>query len=165
MWGKAMIEDALLWLQNTPLSWAIGDSLWLFPALEGAHVIAAALVFGAIAFLDLRLVYAASRARPVSVLSAEILPLVWVAFAVAVLTGGLMFVSAAAHYGENGPFLIKMGLLLLAGANMAAFHRLMARRAHEWDAGPPPAAARLAGALSLLLWLGVIVTGRWIGFS
>lgn len=160
-----MIEDALLALQNLPVSWAIVDNLWIFPALESAHVIAAALVMGAIAMLDLRLLWAASRNRPVSVLSAEILPVVWAAFAVAVLTGALMFMSAATHYAVNGPFLAKMVLLALAGVNMAAFHRLTSRRARERDTGSTAWEARLAGALSLLLWTGVIVTGRWIAFG
>lgn len=159
-------ETILRWIQDLPVSRFVSQSTWWFPGLEAAHVIAAALVVGAIAMLDLRLLWAASRERAVSALSAEVLPFVWLAFATAVVTGGLLFMSSATHYGVNGPFLYKMGLLVLAGANMAAFHLLTARRAHEWDAGRPPAwQARLAGALSLLFWTAVIICGRWIGFS
>lgn len=159
-------EAFLRAVQDLPLSRFISGSIWWFPGLEAAHVIAAALVVGTIAMLDLRLIYAASRERAVSALSAEILPFVWIAFAAAMVTGVLLFMSGATQYGVNAPFLAKMGLLVLAGLNMGAFHLLTARRAHEWDAGRPPAwGARLAGALSLLFWIGVIVCGRWIGFS
>ncbi len=161
-----MYETILETLQNLPISTAIAEAAWYFPWLEAVHVIAAALVVGVIAWLDLRLIWAASRERAVSVLSAEVLPFVWGAFAVAFITGGLLFLSAATRYGTNFPFLLKMGLLVLAGANMAAFHALTAKRAHEWDEGRPPAwEARLAGGLSLIFWVGVVYCGRWIGFS
>jgi hypothetical protein len=36
----------------------------------------------------------------------------------------------------------------------------------QWDtATRPPQAARVAGAASLLLWIGVIFAGRWVGHS
>lgn len=159
-------EAFLEWLQNLPVSTAIAEAAWYFPWLEAAHVIAAASVAGAIAWLDLRLIWAASRERAISALSAEVLPFVWAMFAVAFVTGLLLALSAATHYGTNFAFLLKMGLLLLAGANMAAFHLLTSKRAHEWDEGRPPAwEARLAGGLSLVFWFGVIFCGRWIGFS
>jgi hypothetical protein len=35
-----------------------------------------------------------------------------------------------------------------------------------WDRGAaPPALARLAGALSLTVWIGVVAAGRWIAFT
>jgi hypothetical protein len=56
--------------------------------------------------------------------------------------------------------------MFLAGVNMAAFHFGAYRRVHEWDEiHPPPRAARLAGTLSIALWIGVIFFGRWIGFT
>ena len=159
-------ESILRAIQDLPLSRFIGQSVWWFPGLEAAHVIAAAIVVGCIAMLDLRLLWAASRERAVSTLSAEVLPFVWAAFAAAFITGLLLFMSAATRYGVNEPFLAKMALLLLAGLNMAAFHLLTAKRAHEWDEGRPPVwQARLAGGLSLLFWVGVIICGRWIGFT
>jgi hypothetical protein len=56
--------------------------------------------------------------------------------------------------------------MFLAGVNMAVFHFGAYRRVLEWDEKlPPPRAARLAGALSIALWIGVIFFGRWIGFT
>jgi hypothetical protein len=55
--------------------------------------------------------------------------------------------------------------MALAGVNMAAFHAGAYRDVARWDKTPPtPAAARLAGALSLALWIRVIFCGRWVGF-
>ncbi len=160
------MQEMLEAIQATPLAQEIRLNLWYFPSLEAAHIIAAAATMGCIAMLDLRLLWAVSRRRAVSAVSAEVLPLVWGAFVIAIITGALLFISDAARYGASMVFLIKMGLLVLAGLNMAAFHLLTARTMPEWDSGrPPAAAARLAGGLSLLLWTGVIVFGRWIGFA
>jgi hypothetical protein len=59
-----------------------------------------------------------------------------------------------------------MGVIVLAGINMVFFEHVTAKTAGSWDKGvTPPAQARAAGAISLLLWLSVIVLGRWIGFT
>jgi hypothetical protein len=59
-----------------------------------------------------------------------------------------------------------MGSMVLAGINMMVFELMTAKTAPSWDKGvPPPNAARVAGALSIVLWLAVIVFGRWIGFT
>ena len=94
------------------------------------------------------------------------LPITWTAFCLATLTGGLLFSSKAVHYLENWPFRLKMVLLALAGLNMLLFHFLTYRSVHDWDdADRAPSSARFAGALSLAFWIGVVVFGRWIGFT
>jgi hypothetical protein len=77
-----------------------------------------------------------------------------------------MFSSRAVQYAGNLAFQLKLGLLLLAGLNMAVFHLVTFRSIGRWDRqATPPAAARLAGGLSLLLWLAIIACGRTIGFT
>ena len=74
--------------------------------------------------------------------------------------------TRASAYIENPAFQIKLLLLVLAGANMAWFQFRTLRGVDQWDtATRPPRAARVAGAASLLLWIGVIFAGRWIGHS
>jgi len=159
------VADLLSSLDNSSVGVAVRESTWLFPTLETVHVISIALVVGTIAIVDLRLLYVASRRRAASELIKEVLPWTWMAFASAVLTGGLLFASAAVKYANNGPFQLKMLLLLLAGLNMAVFHRHTGRRISQWDRGPLiPAAARLAGGISLAIWIAIVVMGRWIGF-
>ena len=86
------------------------------------------------------------------------------AFVGAAITGGLMFIGNATTYAANTPFLIKMGLLVLAGLNMLYFQFVTYRSVGQWDSGRPVPAARAAGMVSLVLWVGVIGFGRWIGF-
>ena len=75
---STMLEDFLtapFWIdiENWPVSWAIGGTSW-FPFLESIHVIAAALLVGAIATIDLRLIGFAAVRYPLSTLNREILP-------------------------------------------------------------------------------------------
>ena len=157
--------EACAWLEATRLGTGITESEWLFPTIETLHVLALTLVVGTIAAVDLRLLGVATRQVGAVQLSREMLPWTWGAFVVAAITGSLMFVSAATKYYANVPFRIKMVLLALAGANMAVLHFGAWRSAGSWDMTlPTPRPVRTAAALSLLFWVGVVVSGRWIGF-
>src|ERR1700761_998770 len=159
-----VLQSFCSWLENTPLGSFISGSTWAFPTIETIHVFALVIVVGSIAIVDLRLLSVASRNRSVSQLSNDVLPITWTAFCLAALTGGLLFSSKAVHYLANWPFRLKMMLLILAGLNMLLFHFMTYRSVHHWDdAARAPSAARLAGALSLAFWVGVVVFGRWIG--
>lgn len=160
--------DALLKsLEAFALSTAIREGEVLFPWLEAFHVLAIVLVVGSIAMVDLRLLDWASRERTVSRLMAEVLPITWIAFVVALLTGTLMFCAKAMTYGHNIFFLLKMGFLLLAGCNMLFFHKFTIRNVDSWGMpdGAVPQGAKVAGAASLLMWVCIVTFGRWIGFS
>jgi hypothetical protein len=163
------MSGLLLAVEHTPLATAMRGELggeWLFPIVETLHVISLAMVFGSIVMVDLRLVGQTSRDSAVSKLSREVLPYTWGAFICAIVTGSLLFVSKAHVYFYNLQFQLKFLCMLLAGVNMAAFHFGTYRHVLEWDEKlPPPRAARLAGGLSIALWIGVICFGRWIGFT
>jgi hypothetical protein len=78
----------------------------------------------------------------------------------------LYFAANATTYWFNTAFRFKLLAILLAGLNMAVFQLITWRGVAAWDRGTPtPRAARLAGALSILIWTGVIVLGRIIGFT
>jgi hypothetical protein len=159
---NAMLE----WLQATSVAVQIRDGLYSFPVLESIHVVGLALVFGTIAILDLRLLGVASLDRPVSRILADLLKWTWAAFAVTAVSGGLMFMTNAVVYFNNSYFRAKMILLVLAAVNMAVFELTARKTIREWDGAPAtPRAAKVAATVSLIIWVGVIVTGRVIGFT
>jgi hypothetical protein len=134
--------------------------------LECVHVVAIAVVVGTITIVDLRLLGYRSHRRGVRQLVRDLVPYTWAGFGVAVLAGGLLFLSNAPKYAHNTQFQLKMLVILAAALNMALFHLTIYRRVAEWDQrSPPPAAARIAGATSLGLWVTVIFLGRWVGFT
>jgi hypothetical protein len=93
-----------------------------------------------------------------------VIPWTYAASAVSVVTGVGMFATRASRYAEIPAFQIKMALLVLAAINMAVFHLVSARGIASWDtAAPTTVPARFAGACSLLLWIGIMLSGRWVG--
>jgi hypothetical protein len=153
-------------LEDTRLADGIRHSLYAFPLLESLHVMALSVVFGTIIIVDLRLLGLASTRRPVTRVTAELLRWTWSAFAAAAVTGALMFLTNARVYANNTSFRVKMLLLALAGLNMIIFHRTALRTIARWDRdSATPGASKSAAALSMVLWVGIIVAGRVIGFT
>jgi hypothetical protein len=152
-------------LQNSPVAVWVNTAGATYPVIESLHVIALSLVFGTILIVDLRLLGFASMNRPFTRVAHDLLKATWAGFALAVVTGGLLFLPNAGSLYLNTPLQIKMVLLLLAGVNMFIFEVIIARNVGVWDVtSPPPNAARIAGLLSICLWVAVIVCGRLIGF-
>jgi len=152
-------------LQSLGVAEAIRQSLYLFPTLEAIHVVALGLVFGTIMVVDLRILGLASTERPYSRLSHDMLRWTWIAFAVAALTGSLMFITNASVYWSNTFFRLKMLLILLAGINMAVF-QLTVGRAREWhEMRRAPPLGIVCGIASMTIWILVITAGRSIGFT
>jgi hypothetical protein len=158
------LPEMMSWLQHREFSTTIAESTWMFPGLETLHVIAVTLVVGSVAMMDLRLL-GVGRGRPASEVLATTLPWTWSAFAVALLAGGLLFCSKAETYYNNIPFRIKMLCMALAGINMLAFHVLTARSMAQWDSSAPPMTARVAGGISIGLWIVIVAMGRYVGFT
>ena len=160
------IDQLLDLIEHTAFATFVREGDWWFPLDECLHVLSIVTVFGSILMMDLRLVGLASRDSAVTRLTKEVLPYTWIAFAFAVITGAIMFISKAKVYWHNPQFELKFLFMALAAANMLVFHFGVFRRVADWDdALPPPPAARLAGALSISLWIIVVFFGRWIGFT
>ena len=120
------------------------------------HVVSMAAFFGGIAVLDLRLLgwRGTVHLRP---FAEQILPWLYGLFAVAMVTGFALFFYDPVHVGSHAYFVLKLALTVLGVVNAALFHRTgyLAGLATE---GPvsPSGRARLSGAISLLLWTGVV---------
>jgi hypothetical protein len=156
----------LQWLENTPGSVYIRESLLFYPLVETAHVLSLCLFLGLIALLDLRLVGIGLRTVPVSQVAGRLLPLALSGFAIMAISGALLFYSGPVKAAGNIFFRVKMLLILLTGLNALLFHFTIYRRVAAWDVAPsPPARAKLAGALSLILWCGVVICGRMQAYN
>src|SRR5215831_19537324 len=105
------MQPLFQWLYDTPVATAIRERGSLFPWIESTHVLAITLVVGSISIVDLRLLGLVWRGRAISKLLGEVLPLTWIAFVVAAITGSLLFASNAVKYSQNHFFQAKMALL------------------------------------------------------
>jgi len=153
------------WLDQTAVGSTIRQSLWLFPAVETVHLLGMAALVGTITVLDLRLLGWAMPQRRVSEVVPRLLPWAWLGFGVQVITGVLLFSSEAVKIYGNPAFRLKMLLLLLAGIQALIFQTVVSRRLQAWDDRPSlPVMAKVTGITSILLWLGIVTAGRFIGF-
>jgi hypothetical protein len=155
-------------LEASGLGQAMRQWLWLYPAVEIVHIVGIGLLFGSIVVFDLRLL-GFSRNIPVKRLASHVLPWSAGSFLLIVPSGLLMFSAHASEFIESEVFVIKMLLILAAGVNAGLFHTITFRTADVWDSDemrklPPPPSARLAGALSLLIWISVIACGRLLAY-
>jgi hypothetical protein len=159
------ITDLLRWLQSTEVAMYISQSGWSFSALEMVHVTATTLIVGMIAVIDLRLIGLGPKGFPVTDLYRDVIPLTWGAFAVAIATGVLLFMSQALDYYVNTGVRLKFSLLALIAVNMLVFRWTIYPGVSKWDREAPiPLAARLAGGISLVSWIMVVAAARWIAY-
>lgn len=159
------VQSILESVQSSAVAEWMRDTNPAMQVVESTHVLAAVLVLGTVLIADLRLLGITDSQRAFTRIGRETLPLTWVAFALAVVTGSLMFTTSAQTYFGNTAFQLKALALLAAGLNMLLFQLLTARGMAAWDSGKPPRAARIAGVVSLVLWAAVVLLGRWIGFT
>jgi hypothetical protein len=154
-------------LEATSVATAIREGASLFPWIEAVHVLAITIVIGCIAVLDLRLIGVASTNRALQPLMADALRCALAAFGVAAMSGALLFSSRALVYAHNRYFQAKFVFMILAAINMAVVHLFGARELETWGIPPNriPRRAKVAGAVSLLLWIAVVTCGRWVGFT
>lgn len=158
--------DLVQRLYDSPLATAIRESENLFPILQTFHIVGTIALAGAIAIVDLRLLDVLLRREAPARVAESLLPITWVGFAIMGVSGGLLFVAQSARIYENTFLRIKAVLLVLALLNVALFHATTYRHIQSWgpDGVAPPVSARLFAGLSLVLWTGIIVTGRFIAY-
>ncbi len=154
-----MYQAFLESMAGTSIGQVVSTNLVLFPLLETLHFIGLAMLVGGIAALDLR-VLGIGKGLFVQPFH-KLLPIVFVGFAINLVSGVLFFLADPVGYGNNTAFRVKMVLVLLAGLNALWFEFSVAKDVAAW--GPETDAssrAKLICGLSLVLWAGIIVAGR-----
>ena len=139
------------------------QSIWLWPIMESLHFIGMSVLVGTVGLFDLRLLGFA-RGVPYAAFH-RLIPLGVAGFALNAVTGICFLTAYPDQYLYNAAFQIKVALFLLAGVNVVLFYAgtFTALRTLGPD-DPPPLRARLAGAVSLGAWIGVMAAGRLLTF-
>lgn len=135
---------------------AIAEHPWAYPALEIVHIVGIALLVGNLVLLELR-VWGLAAALPMQPLARLAISLSLGGFALVLASGLTMFAANPAELLSNRAFVIKIGLVMLAGINAALFHARGGLLRGD-------AVARSQTVISLGLWLAVIICGRWIAY-
>src|SRR6266571_6795600 len=153
-------------LAESPWSVGLHESEIAYSIIESIHVWSLCLFFGMTLMFDLRLLGWTMRKVPVSEVVGRLLPWTIAGFVIMVISGTLLFFAIPLRSYQNIFFRAKMLLLLLAGLNVWFFHTRVYPRVIASDVGgAPPKAARVAGAVSLALWISIVFSGRMIAYN
>jgi hypothetical protein len=136
-------------------TWIVSHPL-AYPALEVVHIVGITLLVGNLVLFELR-VWGFGRELPLPPLARLALRLSLVGFGLSGISGLLMFAGQPDELLSNRSFVLKMGLVMLAGLNAAWFHARGSLELLDRE-------ARLQTVLSMGLWLAVIICGRWIAY-
>lgn len=141
-------------LQGLP--W-IATSAWAYPALEVVHLLGIALLVGNLVAFESR-VLGCARELPLPAHARLSLGLAAAGFALVAVSGLGLFAANPGEMLASRLFVLKMGLVMAAGANAALFHARDGLRRLD-------AIARAQTLVSLGLWIGAMICGRWIAYG
>jgi hypothetical protein len=158
------IPSALDWIESTDLSTAIREGALPYPIIGGIHLLAIALFGGMVLATDLRLLGWAMRRRKVSDIVDQLRAWKWVGFVVVVSTGLLLAWAEPIKLYRSPSFWVKMALLAMVGVHALVFRAGVYGNTARLDVAVT-AEAKWAASLSLLLWAGLIVSGRLIAYD
>jgi uncharacterized membrane protein YhdT len=150
------------WCESSGIGEAIRKSAWLFPMIEAIHLLGLGVIGGAVLVIDLRLLGLGLRRQSVAQLTREAQPWLVGSLFLMIITGGLLFLSEAIKCYYHGAFWFKMSCLLLAIVFTFTVQRKVIM---DDETRIRPVWGKVVALVSVALWAGVGIGGRWIGFS
>jgi hypothetical protein len=158
-----LVTDALYEIGRRTGIHVLMNSAWGWPTVESLHFLGLSMLIGAVGLFDLRML-GVGRGIPMGALH-RMIPWGIGGYGLNVLTGFLFVTSAPDQYLYNPAFQIKLSLMAVAGVNVLFFYRFVfvGVKATAGEAAAPRS-AKVAAAVSLTCWIGVIVCGRLITY-
>ena len=133
---------------------SLGETGWLYAGITVIHFLTMFWCIGSMAIVDLRVVGVAARRQKVEELAEHLFPWAWTGFALAIISGFLMFTTSAGDLAPDPVFQIKVALILIS----AVFAFLVQRGVPKWAQAPKiPTGAKILAVVSLLLWIATIL--------
>jgi hypothetical protein len=140
--------------------------MYMYPLVESVHVLTLCLFLGMAATLDLRLLGLTLTAVPVEEVADRLFPWMVTGFIIMTLSGVALFYAIPIRSYQSVFFRVKVIMLILAGLNAWRYHATIHQTVQKWGADVrTPKRARFAGIASLVLWAGVVITGRMIAYN
>jgi hypothetical protein len=159
------LVDLFQWLNESAVSVWLREGEWQFPIIETIHILGLGLSVGTILWVDLRLIGFVTTRHRVSEIVGPLEPWAMTGFAVMFVSGLLLFLAEPMKCFTTLSFQLKAIMLVLAGLNVWYFHTKVYPSVAEWDdAAVAPWRAKMVGVVSMFLWFGIIIAGRWTAY-
>lgn len=157
-----MIPEFCDWLSHTAASTMIATKPWIIPAVQTVHIMAVTVVMAPMMMLDLRMMGVAGRRQSISEMADRLIPPVWIALCVLLLTGIILTVGEPARELTSNAFRLKMVLVVLVSLITFFAHHKIKENPTFWE--ERRSAAIAIAVVSLLMWLSIATAGRWIAY-
>jgi hypothetical protein len=158
--------ELLTWIEASALGQAVrGAGVWSYAAISLAHILGVATLLGSVLALDLKLLGLFPRA-PLAIMSVSTVPLAFIGFALAIVSGACLLATNATEYAGNPFLLVKFGAIAVGLVNVAVAQRLSAWQTRWTNPPSPRQKTHLAwvGGVSLVAWITAAAAGRMIGY-
>ena len=153
------------WMNQLPFSVWLRSEEWPFPIIETIHLLGLGMSVGTILWVDLRLLGLVTRRQKVSDIVSQLEPVAIPGFVVMFISGLLLFIAEPLKCYNTVAFQLKVVMLALTGLNVWYFHAKVYPGVAAWDdSSDVPRPAKLVGLVSMVLWFGIIVAGRWTAY-
>jgi len=154
------------WISDSSLSLAIRKSVWLIPTIQIIHIVAITMIVTTAVMIAARIAGLSSRSQSMRETAQRFLPWVWTALALLTPTGIVLIIAEPQRTLGNWTFWLKMLLLALAIGLTVRFQASLRRDAEPWeDRGQKAGQRRIFAVSSVLLWLGIVASGRLIAYT
>jgi hypothetical protein len=154
------------WLSTTPLSIALQNHSWTVATSQSIHILGICVLFASACMINTRILGFGAKGRTVSQLSNTLVPWMWRALIVLVFTGVIQIFAEPVRQFVTPAFWAKMIMIVIVVIMTALYARSVSRGAARWDdASSRRAGAKLFAVFSTLLWVAIIVCGRFIGYT
>lgn len=136
------------------------------PVVQTIHLLSIAAVMGSIVLIDLKVLGLALPSQDTGELVRRLMPWTWGALPTLALSGLVFILARPASYFVNPVFRLKFTMLAPA-VTLAFIFQIATRKEPDfWNASRGRRALATAIAmLSLILWIGVVLAGRWIAYA
>ena len=155
------------WISDTQVGTALRESQYMFPLVEGMHVLGLGASVGLVLWTDLRLISGAFTRERVGEVTGQLRPFMISGFAIMFITGFFLFWAEASRLYASGTFKWKLAFLFAAGVNAMFFEWRESKTGEvsRIQLESMPLRGKLAGWISLVCWICVILFGRWTAYG
>ena len=153
-------------IARTDLSVALQSHMWIVPTSQSIHIVSVGVLFTSALVINTRIFGIGSTGRTVPQLIDALLPWMWAALTLLVVTGTTQTIAEPVRQFVAPVFWAKMAMIVIVVATTRLYVAHLRAHAGDWTAGlTPPPGARLFAIVSSLLWIAIIVCGRLIGYT
>jgi hypothetical protein len=161
-----MFRPLAEWIAKTDLSLTLQSHLWIVPTSQSIHILSVCVLFTSALVINGRILGIGSTGRTVPQLVDALVPWMWAALAALVVTGTTQTIAEPVRQFIAPMFWAKMAMIVVVVITTRLYVARIRAHAREWSAGStPPPGTRVFAVGSSLLWIAIIVCGRFIGYT